>query len=100
MKGKELEGHVFGLERRLQDIEQKVWGLEAKAWVDVEIRSCKKCGHDTLQQKGAPSYYRKGKEPYYGMEYDFKCLTCGTKWNCRAETVCEEVDKPKNKPKK
>ena len=46
----------------------------------ISVRCCKKCGHDTLQQRDL-----NFKGTYY------LCLACGTKWQYRTEEVYTEI---------
>ena len=75
MKDKDLRKRVTELEVQL-DVLPRLW-----------VRFCKKCGHDTGQVRDTGIGY------FYTIikTYDFKCLNCGTKWNCHEETVCQEV---------
>ena len=69
---------------------------------DVSVRHCKKCKHDTLQRRKLRynfGWVLFGSSGSTSGDYDYECLNCGTKWECRRKEVCTEV-KPKLAKKK
>ena len=103
MKDKELRREV---DKRFTDIGRgldelgdsiEVWekaerAASARADLDVSIRGCGKCGHDTLHERHPkPLYYsihwgdgEKQTETFH------RCLNCGTDWVYNTETVARE----------
>ncbi len=100
MKDKELRREV---DERFTDIGIRLDGLGdsievwEKAGLDVSIRGCRKCGHDTLHERHPkPLYYfTDGSNGEKQTETFHRCLNCGKDWVYSKETVATEYKPPK-----
>ena len=100
MKDKELRREV---DERFTDIGIRLDGLGdsievwEKADLDVSIRGCGKCGHDTLHERHPkPLYYfTDGSSGEKQTETFHRCLNCGKDWVYSEETVATEYKPPK-----
>ena len=100
MKDKELREEM---EDRLKDTNMRLGWLkedvgEMKAAdLDVLIKGCKKCGHDTLHERHLkPLYYvNVGSNGEKQTETFHRCLNCGTDWVYSEETVVTKYKPPK-----
>jgi len=70
----------------LRGHEERIFRLEKNSIPGLHIGYCSVCKHDTIiiTVDVGISIYR-----YYPETR--QCLVCGTKWECREETVCKVV---------
>ena len=82
MKDKELRERVSRLEQDFNGgVSVQIDGF-TRELKDLRIKYCEKCKHETMQKQII-------LHPNYSHIY--LCLNCGTKFECKQETVCKEV---------
>lgn len=84
MKDKDLRYKVASLANKLNNLAEQVGDLP-------EVRYCGVCKHRTLQECGRGGWEKEGDYLFWRKPYDWLCLTCGTKWECHNEEVCQKV---------
>ena len=57
----------------------------------LQVGHCKKCKHDTLQQRHEQSYGVFVGEKCTLNPVFYRCLTCGSDWTYHTEEVAEQV---------